>query len=231
MGSPGKRRNQATFRTHPRRFHTQPLPRPQVETTGQQPKPHPRPFLFCQLQVVFSGSLKTTLPLPCGTPFGEPRAKEEKPAQLGFSPKRWPKTLFKPMDKPRKKAGRPPMLTGKRTRIIKAKLTDDEFKALLDIQKTSGMNRMELIRKRVLGGGTAVTVNIKELFTMLDAIGAELGRAGNNINQLARHANLLNRQGRLTPEVTTEFNRLLSGYIRIQRELEKTLRQLLRAMK
>lgn len=135
------------------------------------------------------------------------------------------------MDKPRKKAGRPPMLTGKRTRIIKAKLTDDEFKALLDIQKTSGMNRMELIRKRVLGAGSTVTVNVKELLGALDAVGAELGRAGNNINQLARHANVLNRQGKLSSDVTTDFNTLFTDYIRIQRELEKTLRQLLRAMK
>ena len=123
------------------------------------------------------------------------------------------------------------MLIGKRTRLIKAKLTDEEFAKLLEIQKTSGMNRMELIRRRVLGGGTAVAVNTGELLTALDGIGAELGRAGNNINQLARHANILNRQGRLAPEVVTEFNRLFTDYIRIQRELEKNIRQLLRAMK
>jgi len=123
------------------------------------------------------------------------------------------------------------LLIGKRTRLIKAKLTDEEFAKLLEIQKTSGMNRMELIRRRVLGGGTAVAVNTGELLTALDGIGAELGRAGNNINQLARHANILNRQGRLAPEVVTEFNRLFTDYIRIQRELEKNIRQLLRAMK
>lgn len=136
------------------------------------------------------------------------------------------------MDKPRKKAGRPPVLTGKRTRIIKAKLTEDEFKTLLDIQRASGLNRMELIRRRVLNHGASGTVvNAKELLTTLDGIGAELGRAGNNINQLARHANVLNRQGRLNPEVATEFNRLFTDYIRIQQDLEKALRQLLRAMK
>ena len=123
------------------------------------------------------------------------------------------------------------MLTGKRTRLIKAKLTDEEFAKLLEIQKTSGMNRMELIRRRVLGGGAAVAVNAVELLTALDTNGAELGRAGNNINQLARHANVLNRQGRLAPEVVTEFNRLFTDYIRTQRELEKNFRQLLRAMK
>jgi hypothetical protein len=135
------------------------------------------------------------------------------------------------MDKPRKKAGRPPMLSGKRTRIIKAKLTDDEFAELLRIQRASGMNRMELIRKRVLHAGAAITINSGELLAALDAIGAELGRAGNNINQLARHANVLNKQGMLSPDVATEFNTLFSDYIRTQRELEKNIRQILRAMK
>lgn len=135
------------------------------------------------------------------------------------------------MTKTPKKVGRPPMLTGKRTRIIKAKLTDEEFEALLEIQKTAGMNRMELIRKRVLHGGSTVTINIKELLGTLDAIGTEMGRAGNNINQLARHANVLNKQGNLNPDITNEFNKLFTAYIRIQQELEKTLRQILRAMK
>lgn len=123
------------------------------------------------------------------------------------------------------------MLIGKRTRLIKAKLTDEEFAKLLEIQKVSGMNRMELIRRRVLGGGAVVAVNTAELLTALDTIGAELGRAGNNINQLARHANVLNRHGRLAPEVVAEFNRLFTDYIRTQRELEKNIRGLLRAMK
>ncbi|MGO3653105.1 MAG: plasmid mobilization protein [Sphingobacterium sp.] len=141
------------------------------------------------------------------------------------------KITNKTMDKPRKKAGRPPMLSGKRNRLIKAKLTEEEFSELIRIQKASGMNRMELIRKRVLGSGTAVTVNMKEVLGELDTIGAELGRAGNNINQLARHANILNRQQRLDPGVVAEFNALFTEYIRTQRELEKTLRQLLRTMK
>ena len=135
------------------------------------------------------------------------------------------------MTKTPKKVGRPPMLTGKRTRIIKAKLTDEEFKALLEIQKTAGINRMELIRKRVLHGGSTVTINIKELLGTLDSIGAEMGRAGNNINQLARHANVLSKQGKLNPGVITEFNKLFTAYIHIQQGLEKKLRQILRAMK
>lgn len=135
------------------------------------------------------------------------------------------------MKKATKKVGRPPMLTGKRTRIIKAKLTDEEFTALLQIQKASGLNRMELIRRRVLSKGASMTVNVSELIDALDTIGGELGRAGNNINQLVRHANVLNRQGKLSPHVVTDFNHRFSDYIRTQQELEKILRHILRAMK
>src|SRR5690606_41915504 len=93
---------------------------------------------------------------------------------------------LKPTERPRKKPGRPPMPPGKRARRIKAKPTDEEFSKLQEIQKAAGRNRMELIRRRVLGRGAVVAVNTVELLTALDTIGAELGRAGNNINQIGR---------------------------------------------
>lgn len=135
------------------------------------------------------------------------------------------------MKKAYKKVGRPPMLNGKRTYIIKAKLTEDEFKTVLEIQKRSGLNRMELIRRRVLEKGKTVTINTAELLSALDSIGSEMGRAGNNINQLARHANAINKQGRLNEQIVKDFNMLFSDYIHWQQELEKLLRHILRAMK
>lgn len=135
------------------------------------------------------------------------------------------------MKNAQKKAGRPPMLSGKRTCIIKAKLTEDEFKAVLEIQKRSGLNRMELIRRRILGKGITVTINTAELLNSLDSIGSEMGRAGNNINQLARHANTVNKQGRLNQQIVKDFNNLFSDYINSQQGLEKLLRHILRAMK
>ncbi|MBE8714830.1 plasmid mobilization protein [Sphingobacterium hungaricum] len=134
------------------------------------------------------------------------------------------------MKKKQNKGGRPAMSSGKRTHIIKAKLTDEEIGVLRRIQQESGLNRTELIRKRVLGG-TVVIINIREIISLFDPIGAELGRAGNNINQLARHANMLNKQHKLDPSIVTTFNALLTKYIQIQGELEKALRQLLRKIK
>ena len=123
------------------------------------------------------------------------------------------------------------MTSGKRTKIIKARLTEDEFKQVLIIEKALGLTRMELIRKRVLYNSSKVLVNAVELLKQLDAVGAEMGRAGNNINQLARHANILNNQGLLTESVVREFNELFRSYIAKQQEMEKTIREIIRLMK
>ena len=130
-----------------------------------------------------------------------------------------------------KKVGRPEMTSGKRTKIIKARLTEDEFKQVLTIEKALGVTRMDLIRTRVLYNSSKVLVNGRELLKQLDAIGAEMGRAGNNINQLARHANVLNNQGLLTESVSREFNELFRSYIANQQEMEKTIREIIRLMK
>lgn len=135
------------------------------------------------------------------------------------------------MKKGIKKVGRPEMTSGKRIKIIKARLTEEEFKQVLTIEKALGLTRMDLIRTRVLHNSSKVLVNAGELLKQLDAIGTEMGRAGNNINQLARHANILNNQGLLTESVAVEFNELFKFYIANQQEVEKTMRQIIRLMK
>lgn len=123
------------------------------------------------------------------------------------------------------------MPDGKRVNIIKAKLTDQELKQLQTIEKQLGLNRSEIIKGRVLHDSTSIIINARELMALLDGIGAELGRAGNNINQLARHANILSKQGTLDQNVVTEFNTRFGSYIQIQQELEKCLRQIIRLMR
>ncbi|SDL86866.1 hypothetical protein SAMN05421813_10369 [Daejeonella rubra] len=135
------------------------------------------------------------------------------------------------MKKAIKKVGRPEMTSGKRTKIIKARLTEDEFNQILIIEKSLGITRMELIRTRVLYNSSKVLVNAGGLLKQLDAIGAEMGRGGNNINQLARHANILKNDGLLTESVVREFNELFGSYITIQQELEKAIRHIIRLMK
>lgn len=118
-----------------------------------------------------------------------------------------------------------------RTKRFEIRLTEDEFNQLLNLEKQLGVNRTEIIRIRGLHNLHKVLVDGKQVLTALDAIGAELGRSGNNINQLARHANMLNHHGLLTESVVMEFNRLFRDYIRIRGDTEKTLRQIIRLIK
>ncbi|WP_184547285.1 plasmid mobilization protein [Mucilaginibacter sp. FT3.2] len=138
------------------------------------------------------------------------------------------------MDQPRKpfkKPGRPELQQGKKERFIRARLTEDEYNKLVALEKELGMNHTDLIRHRLLGSQHKQLVNAREVLNRLDVMGSELGRAGNNINQLARHANILNKRGRLDEMVVKEFNLLFREYARIRNDTEKSLRQIIRLIR
>lgn len=118
-----------------------------------------------------------------------------------------------------------------KTRRFELRLSEQELQQFLELEKSLAMSRADIVRIRVLKNSTKMLVNAKELMGRLDEIGTELGRAGNNINQLARHANVLNKKGMLAAGTFADLNRLISSYIEVQQELEKILRQLIRLMK
>ncbi|WP_224750924.1 plasmid mobilization protein [Mucilaginibacter pankratovii] len=126
--------------------------------------------------------------------------------------------------------GRPKMIGGKKTKFINVRFTDDEYEVVVALEKELGTSKTDLIRMRVLSDAKQAVINSKELIKHLDNIGAEVGRVGNNINQLARHANVLKLQGSLNPIVIDRFNRLFEEYLQIQQALEGALRKILRAM-
>lgn len=119
----------------------------------------------------------------------------------------------------------------KKVRRFELRLSEQELMQFLELEKSLGISRSDIVRIRVLKNAANMLTNTKELMKKLDSIGAELGRSGNNINQLAKHANILQKQGLLSQSVATEFTSLLGGYITVQQELEKNIRQIIRLMK
>ncbi|RZM06852.1 MAG: plasmid mobilization relaxosome protein MobC, partial [Pedobacter sp.] len=117
-----------------------------------------------------------------------------------------------------------------REHLLKAKLTEEEHQQVLTLARQLGITRTELIRSRLLSPHGQVVINTTELLVSLDSIGAELGRSGNNINQLARHANILNKRGILDGEVISAFNLHFTGYLEQHTEIQKIMRQLIRLM-
>ena len=130
----------------------------------------------------------------------------------------------------RKVKGRPAKTAGKRTKKIDARFTEDEYKTILELEKTLGVRKTDLVRSRLLANARLTVVNAKELIALLDGVGTELGRCGNNINQLAKYGNVLSKHGRLSPVVMERFNVLFEGYIDTQKALEIALRKIIRAL-
>jgi hypothetical protein len=117
-----------------------------------------------------------------------------------------------------------------RTKKIDARFTEAEYQLVLALEKELGVRKTDLVRMRLLSDAPAVVLNAKELIRSLDSIGAELGHSGNNINQLARYANILNKKRMLSPVVMERFNILFEQYISHQKNLEAALRSIVRAM-
>ena len=126
--------------------------------------------------------------------------------------------------------GRPQLTEGKRTKKIDVRFTEDEYKIILALEQEFGITKTELIRQRLLQNGKSIVINAKELIARLDAIGAELGRSGNNINQLARYANILQKKDVLSPVIADHFKQLFEQYNLQQNELTIALRQIIRQM-
>jgi hypothetical protein len=128
----------------------------------------------------------------------------------------------------RKRTGRRPVTEGKRSKFVNVRFTDAEVEVLARLEKELGMTRTDYIRLRALTNVEVVLVNSRELLAAIDLIGTELGHIGNNINQLARHANTLTLQGNLDGTIIQNFNGLFEHYLTRQRSLEMLLRKMMR---
>ena len=120
------------------------------------------------------------------------------------------------------------MVCGKRDKKIDVRFTKEEFELILKLEKALGISKADLIRNRILTGSQRVIVNAEQLIAALDLLGTEMGRIGNNINQLARYANALNRQGILSVVIAERYHILLVKYKEMQNRLEVLLRRMIR---
>lgn len=86
------------------------------------------------------------------------------------------------------------MMPKAKIRRFELRLSQEEYDLFTALEVELGINKSEIVRSRILKNANVVVLNLKELMHSLDKIGSELGRAGNNINQLAKHGNILIKQ-------------------------------------
>jgi hypothetical protein len=130
----------------------------------------------------------------------------------------------------RNKGGRPPVGDEKRSFKIDVRFTEAEYRQVEEMEKELGVGKTELVRRKLLHDSKGLAVNSGQLMNRLDAVSLELSRSGNNINQLARYANRLQKRGILSAPVIDEYIRLLRRHESDQAELSMLFRKLLRSM-
>lgn len=113
---------------------------------------------------------------------------------------------------------------------IDVRFTEEEYKLITAMELALGVSKTKLVRARLLDNGTGIMINAKALISELNHIGAELGRSGNNLNQLAHYANILNKKAVLSPVVAERFNLLLEDYLKSRAELDTSLRKIIRLL-
>jgi len=118
-----------------------------------------------------------------------------------------------------------------RNKKIDVRFTESEYQSIEMLERTLGISKTELVRCKVLENANSLVINSKELIAKLDQIGTELGRSGNNLNQLAHYTNILKLKDALSPDVVERSNSLFESYLEKQRSLESLLRAIVRLLK
>ena len=109
-------------------------------------------------------------------------------------------------------------------------LTLEEYNIFLKQYKLSGRSTLaDYLRPLVLVEKSARSmVDRVKLIRHLDFIGMQVARIGNNINQLAKYANIQMKTGKIDQQTITRFNNQMEGYLKRQGELTKAYRALIR---
>jgi len=81
-------------------------------------------------------------------------------------------------------------------------------------------------RKRLVSTRPPALIT-KESIHALNAVGTELARSGNNLNQLTRYVHQGKKAGWFNPKVLAQFNALMLRHTQLQDQLHQVIKQIL----
>jgi len=83
----------------------------------------------------------------------------------------------------------------------------------------AGYNSLSGYLRRRLTGKGSIIQRPREVLEALDRIGAEIGRIGNNINQMTKLAHMMEKEGKLSEQTIRRFAEELDNYHQALKEL------------
>lgn len=103
-----------------------------------------------------------------------------------------------------------------------------EYEILMAEYEASGYSSLSAyLRKKIVGNGIIIPYP-KELLNMLDKLGIEQSRIGNNINQIAKKVHTYDREGQISKDMLEQFNKSMHNYLNVLNELSMAYRGLIR---
>ena len=117
-----------------------------------------------------------------------------------------------------------------KTKKLQMHVTEQEFMKIQGLYQHSGKKSLsDFMRVLVLDEKKNNSIrNNVELIRQLDNIGSELARIGNNINQLAKYANIQILSGKMDRRTMDKFTRQMERYLKERSELAKAYRAMVR---
>ena len=129
------------------------------------------------------------------------------------------------------KGGRKKLPSNQRRTIkLQVHVTNYEFDRLKSLFQDSGERYLsDYLRILIFDERKSMSmINKKDLIKQVDRIGVEIGRVGNNINQIAKYANIQMKAGKIDQRTLNNFNDQMADYLKSQQNLAKAYRALVR---
>jgi len=108
------------------------------------------------------------------------------------------------------------------------RLTESEDKEIKNKAKEMGVSVSKYLRTRIFKSEASL-INAVDFLKAYKERVYELKKIGNNINQLARYVNYIEKTGQMNPALMEELNKNLQDFIRCQRETADLNRKILKA--
>lgn len=125
------------------------------------------------------------------------------------------------------KGGRKKLNRAERRSIkLQLHVTEEEFSRFENQFKVSGKRFLsDFLRTLILDEKHMQRFTDQvELIKKLDILGTNLGKIGNNINQLAKYANIQLKTGKMDPMTLDRYNLLMEQFLKEHRKLSKAYR-------
>jgi len=109
-------------------------------------------------------------------------------------------------------------------------VTEDEYIKFQHLVQASGKKTMaDLLRALVLDKHNSTSIiNNVALIKQLDSLGTAMNRIGNNMNQLAKYANIQLKSGKVDLNTMIKYTGIMEKYMKERRELTNAYRALVR---